>query len=123
MLLQHAVQNDMFVHQMDVKTAYLNAPIDCEIFMEQPEGYKKAGKNFEKLVYKLRKSLYGIKQSGRNWNNMLHEYLLGENLLNHLLIPVFTLVIVAILILIGLVILLIDVVCLAMVSSCCRKGH
>ena len=78
-LLQHAVQNDMFVHQMDVKTAYLNAPINCEIFMEQPEGYERAGKNGEKLVYKLRKSLYGLKQSGRNWNNMLHEYLLGEN--------------------------------------------
>ena len=51
---------------MDVKTAYLNAPIDCEIFMEQLEGYEKAGKNGEKLVYKLRKSLYGLKQSGRN---------------------------------------------------------
>ena len=67
----------MFVHQMDIKTAYLNAPIDCEIFMELPEGYE--GKSGEKLVYKLRKSLYGFKQSGRNWNNMLHEYLLGEN--------------------------------------------
>ena len=43
-LLQHAVQNDIFVHQIDVKTAYLNAPIDCEIFMEQPEGYERAGK-------------------------------------------------------------------------------
>ena len=59
-LLQHAVQNDMLVHQIDVKTAYLNAPIDCEIFMEQPEGYKKAGKSGEKLVYKLRKPLYGL---------------------------------------------------------------
>ncbi|CAB3995426.1 Hypothetical predicted protein [Paramuricea clavata] len=36
-----AIQNDMLVHQMDVKTAYLNAPIDCEIFMEQPEGYER----------------------------------------------------------------------------------
>ena len=32
-LLQQAIQNDMLVHQMDVKTAYLNAPIDCEIFI------------------------------------------------------------------------------------------
>ena len=86
-LLQLAVQNDMLVHQMDVKTAYLNAPIDCEIFMEQPEGYEKTGKNGEKLVYKLRKSLYGLKQSGRNWNNMLHEYLLGENFTQSLADP------------------------------------
>ena len=50
MLMQHAVQNNMHVHQMDVKTAYLNAPIDCEIFIEQPKGYKKRGENGEKLV-------------------------------------------------------------------------
>ena len=80
---------------MDVKTAYLNALIDSEIFMEQPEGYEKAVKNGEKLVYKLRKSLYGLKQSGCNWNNMLHGYLWGGRiLLNHLLTPVFILIIV-----------------------------
>ncbi len=60
-LLQLAVQEDMIVHQMDVKTAYLNAPIDCEIFMEQPEGFVKTGENGEKLVCKLKKSLYGLK--------------------------------------------------------------
>jgi len=64
----------MVVHQMDVKTAYLNAPIDCELYMEQPEGYDRKGPNGEKLVCKLRRSLYGLKQSGRNWNNMLHGH-------------------------------------------------
>ena len=64
---------------MDVKTAYLNAPIDCDIYMEQPEGFKKVGKNGEKLVCKLKKSLYGLKQSGRNWNNMLHTFLCSKN--------------------------------------------
>ena len=75
MLLQLAVQEDMTVHQMDVKTAYLNAPIDCEIFMEQPEGFVKMGGNGEKLVCKLKRSLYGLKQSGHNWNKLLHEHL------------------------------------------------
>jgi len=79
MLMQRAVQNNMITHQMDVKTAYLNAPIDCDIYMEQPEGFKKVGKNGEKLVCKLKKSLYGLKQSGRNWNNMLHTFLCSEN--------------------------------------------
>ena len=51
---------------MDVKTAYLNAPIDCEIYIEQPEGFEQQGENGVKLVCKLQKSLYGIKQSGRN---------------------------------------------------------
>ena len=79
MLLQLAIQEDMLIHQMDVKTAYLNAPIDCDIFMEQPEGYEKHNSQGDKLVWKLRKSLYGLKQSGRNWNNLLHDFLVNEN--------------------------------------------
>lgn len=68
-LMQLAAQYDLELHQMDVKTAYLHAPIDCEIYMEQPEGFEKKSKTGEKLVCKLNKSLYGLKQSGRNWNN------------------------------------------------------
>ena len=79
MLIQLASQNNWLIHQMDVKTAYLNADIDCEIYVDQPEGYVKTGNNGEKLVWKLKKSLYGLKQSGRNWNNVLHEFLLQEN--------------------------------------------
>lgn len=69
-LMQKAVQEDLILHQMDVKTAYLNAP-DCEIYMEQEV---KSPTN-EKLVCKLERSLYGLKQSGRNWNKILHDYL------------------------------------------------
>ena len=39
-LMQKAAQENLILHQMDVKTAYLNAPIDCEIYMEQTQGYK-----------------------------------------------------------------------------------
>lgn len=35
-LMQKAAQKDLILHQMDVKTAYLHAPIDFEIYMEQP---------------------------------------------------------------------------------------
>ena len=34
-LIPCAIQNDQIIHQMDVKTAYLNAPIDCELYVEQ----------------------------------------------------------------------------------------
>ena len=73
--------------QMDVKTAYLNAPIDCELYMEQPEGYERKGPNGEKLVCKLKKSLYGLEQSGRNWNNMLHNYFIQEGFVQSLTDP------------------------------------
>ena len=75
LLMQLALENNLKVHQMDVKSAYLNAPIDKEIFVEQPQGYEIKGKNNETLVWKLKKSLYGLKQSGRNWNETLNLHL------------------------------------------------
>ena len=79
MLMQLSVQYDLLVHQMDVKTAYLNADIDCEIFVVQPEGFEKCSDDGQELVCKLNKSLYGLKQSGRNWNNLLHNFLSSMN--------------------------------------------
>ena len=78
-LMQLAAQHDLILHQMDVKTAYLNAPIDCEIYLDQPEGFQIENKDGKRLVYKLNKSLYGLKQSGRNWNTVLHTYLVENN--------------------------------------------
>ena len=75
MLMQLAAQFDLKVHQMDVKTAYLNAPIDTEIFMNQPQGYEQSHDGKIKMVCRLNKSLYGLKQSGRNWNKLLHNFL------------------------------------------------
>ncbi|RUS71344.1 hypothetical protein EGW08_020887 [Elysia chlorotica] len=70
-LMQISVQNNMIINQMDMKSAYLNAPIDYEIYVKQPEGYE----NCEKLVLRLNKSLYGLKQSGRNWNQTFHKFM------------------------------------------------
>ena len=87
MLMQLAIQKGMVVHQMDVKTAYLNAPIDCELYIEQPEGYERKGPNDEKLVCKLKKSLNGLKQRGRNWNCLLHGHLTQEGFVQSLADP------------------------------------
>ena len=70
-VIQKAVQENLLVHQMDVKTAFLHAPIDHEIYINPPEGYEEK----EGVVYRLEKSLYGLKQSGRNWNRVLHDCL------------------------------------------------
>eukprot|EP00833_Pecoramyces_ruminatium_P002112 jgi/Orpsp1_1/1176144/evm.model.c7180000056545.1 len=65
-----AVQNKFNIHQMDIKTAYLNAKLDEEIYMEMPEGMKQKG------YCKLNRALYGLKQSGRMWNETLNKVLL-----------------------------------------------
>ena len=72
--IQLAVDFDITVHQMDVKAACLNAPIDCEVYAERPQGFVEKGRSGEMLIWKLNKSLYGLKQCGRNWNHMLPYY-------------------------------------------------
>lgn len=57
---------------MDINKSYLHAPIDEEIYLEQPEGFEVTSKTNEKLVCKLKKSLYGLKQSGTTiFNEMI----------------------------------------------------
>ena len=62
------------IHQMDVKTAFLNGDIDTELYVRQPQGYEQYnGKN--ELVCKLRKGLYSLKQAARLWNRKIDKYL------------------------------------------------
>ena len=72
-LLSFAVQNELLIDQMDVTTAFLNGYLDEEIYIEQPPGYEVKGK--ENLVCKLKRSLYGLKQSPRCWNQRFTTYL------------------------------------------------
>ena len=51
---------------MDVKTAFLNGNLEEEINMMQPEGFIE--KNQEHMVYKLKRSIYGLKEASRSWN-------------------------------------------------------
>ena len=52
---------DLELHQMDVKTAFLNGDLEEEVHMYQPEGFITTGQ--ENLVWKLKKSIYGILSS------------------------------------------------------------
>lgn len=61
MLIALAALYDLQIHQMDVKTAFLNGDLEEEIYMNQPEGFVVPGK--EKKVCRLVKSLYGLKQA------------------------------------------------------------
>ena len=65
----------MLFNQMDIKTAYMNAPLQEDIYMEQPEGYEKG----KQMVCKLKRSLYGLRQSGRKWFECLSFHLFELN--------------------------------------------
>ena len=60
-----ASQKGWKVFQLDVKLAFLNRTLQEEIYVEQPEGFVKQGK--EDKVYLLKKALYGLKQAPRAW--------------------------------------------------------
>ncbi|SOV06119.1 uncharacterized protein UDID_19410 [Ustilago sp. UG-2017a] len=63
-ILALAVQNDWEVHALDITMAYLNSRLKEAIYMKPPEGSGVASGQ----VYKVVKGLYGLKQSGREWN-------------------------------------------------------
>ena len=73
MLLALAVQDGLYVHQLDVTTAFLNGKLEEEVYMDQPEGFVEKEK--ESLVCRLKHSLYGLKQAPRCWNSILDEKL------------------------------------------------
>ena len=56
---------DLKLHQMDVKTVFVNESLEEKIYMDQPEGFSIKGKKH--MVCKLNKSIYGLKQAYRQW--------------------------------------------------------
>jgi hypothetical protein len=61
------------LHQMDVKTTFLNGAIEEEVYIEQPQGFEVHSKDTH--VCRLRKALYGLKQDSRSWYARMHNYL------------------------------------------------
>jgi len=72
-VLALATAEDMEVHTMDVSSVFLNGDLDEEIYMAQPEGFVAPGQ--EHLVCCVKKSLYSLKQSPRQWYQKLHSTL------------------------------------------------
>lgn len=70
-LLAIVAKRGLVIQQMDVKGAYLNGILKEHVYMMQPEGYDDESGHVCLLV----KTLYGLKQSGREWNNELDEKL------------------------------------------------
>ena len=62
---------DLELHQMDVKTAFLNGDIDEIIYMVQPENFVSGDP--KNMIYKLTKSIYELKQASRQWYLKFHQ--------------------------------------------------
>ena len=73
-LLSLAAKYSLTVHQMDVKTAIMNGLLDEDIYMVQPEGYM--DEEHPDYVCHLKRSLYGLKQSPRMWNQTIDKFML-----------------------------------------------
>jgi len=81
-LAAKAAQRDYDLHHCDFHTAYLNGELEEEIYMEIPDGFDMLvnaglaelppGLQLKDCVLLLKKSIYGLKQAGRNWNRKLH---------------------------------------------------
>lgn len=77
-ILSVAAIEDWEIMQFDVKTAFLYGNLDTSIYMEVPKGVSVNDKN---IVCRLKKSLYGLKQASRVWNEKFTKFLKDFNML------------------------------------------
>jgi hypothetical protein len=74
MIISPATSMGWRVHQMDVKTNFLNGDIEEEVYIEQPDGFMIHEK--ESHVCRLKKALYGLKQPPRAWYARIDGHLM-----------------------------------------------
>ncbi|GJS17782.1 retrotransposon protein, putative, ty1-copia subclass [Tanacetum coccineum] len=70
-LIAIAAYYDYEIWQMDVKTAFLNGYLNEEVYMEHLEGF--VNKKYPNRVCKLKRSIYGLKQTSRQWNKRFDD--------------------------------------------------
>ena len=77
MLLIQAVASEYHLTSVDIRQAFLQADLanDQPIFMRMPPGLPRCDKHGQPLVVRLNKTLYGLKQAGREFNILLVEFL------------------------------------------------
>ncbi|CAM9467817.1 unnamed protein product, partial [Phaeothamnion confervicola] len=76
-VLAMVAQQSLYLHQMDVDSAYLNSPLEEEIYMKQPKGMEQYGEQGQEMVCLLQRSLYGLKQAASNWHRVINTWLIG----------------------------------------------
>ncbi|KAG8480232.1 hypothetical protein CXB51_024818 [Gossypium anomalum] len=76
-LLGNVAMHDLELEQLDVKTAFLHGELEEDIYMQQPEGFIVSEK--EDYICLLRKSLYGLKQSPRQWYKRFDSFMTSHD--------------------------------------------
>ena len=71
-LMAVAAVEDLEVHQLDIKTAFINGLLQEEVYIEQPTGYHEGGPD---IGCHLHRALYGLRQAPRAWHIRLTEEL------------------------------------------------
>lgn len=71
MIFAYAAMEGLHISQFDIKTAFLYGELDETVYMEQPEGFCRDSSK----VCLLKRSLYGLKQSPRQWNIKFSDFL------------------------------------------------
>ena len=71
-ILAYASLQDMEMESIDISNAFLNGDLDHDVYMQEPEGFAELGPGW---ALKLIKSIYGLKQAGRQWHKKLDSAL------------------------------------------------
>jgi hypothetical protein len=68
-MLAIACERNWLIHLLDLKCAFLNGRIEDDIYMRMPDGYCPASGH----VFKLKRSIHGLRQAPRAWNKRLTQ--------------------------------------------------
>jgi hypothetical protein len=79
LLIAFAATHGYSITQIDYTGAYLNAMLDIPVYMQQPQHMpQQVGPSGQPLVCRLKRALYGLKQSGRLWYLTLRSFMEEE---------------------------------------------
>ena len=76
MFLANAASQNMTVYLMDMKIAFLNGELNKVLYFSQPERFVYFDRPTH--VYRLKRALYGLKQTPRAWHDTLSKFLLAN---------------------------------------------